>query len=90
MYFKVKLMVFLIKEGIAHECINKHGKTASQCCRTDEDKETIQRAIREERQLLKQTINRVKDLEENVSFLKRKLLELAEIVNEGNKRNKLD
>ncbi|KAF0980336.1 hypothetical protein FDP41_013550 [Naegleria fowleri] len=88
---KTKTIQCLIREGIAHECINRQGKTASQCCKTDDDRIILQKAIREERELLKKTMNRVKDLEDDVSFLKRKLLEMEQVLFvKSNKKNKED
>ncbi|KAG2391891.1 hypothetical protein C9374_013376 [Naegleria lovaniensis] len=87
---KTKTIQCLIREGIAHECINRQGKTASQCCKTDDDRIVLQRAIREERELLKKTMNRVKDLEDDVSFLKRKLLEMEELLSKKKKNKSQD
>lgn len=72
---KTKTILNLIHEGIDYDYINKQGKTATQCCKTTEDRDVIQKAIRTEREMLK---TKVKTLEDEVEFLKRKFFEMEE------------
>ena len=81
---KTNTIKILIKEGIAHEYINRQGKTASQCCKSESDRDVILMAIKEERDMMKMVVGRVKDLEDDVAFLKRKIMEMEE----SNKRSK--